>query len=117
MVLKVVVVDLLDREQRAQCPMREIGEKTMLKIPALALLAALVVASPASAHRRHYAVAHRGHNSAVVVDPNGLNAFGLVPPGYPLSALLYDPVRNRSYNPALNGGGSAGYNPAKPNID
>ena len=49
----------------------------MLKITALAVLAAvLVVASPAYAHRRHNAVAHRGHNSAVVFDPNGLNAFG-----------------------------------------
>jgi hypothetical protein len=82
----------------------------MLKIPALSVLAAvLVVASPANAHRRHNAVAHSGYNSAVV-DPNGLNAFGLAPPGYPPSALLYDPVRNGSYNPALNGGGSAGYN-------
>jgi hypothetical protein len=75
----------------------------MVKIPALAVLAAvLVIASPASAHRRH--------NSAVVVDPNGLNAFGLAPSGYPPSALLYDPVLNGSYNPALNGGCSAGYN-------
>jgi hypothetical protein len=83
----------------------------MVKITALAVLAAvLIVASPASAHRRHNAVAHRDHNSAVVVDPNGLNAFGLAPPGYPPGALLYDPVRNGSYNPALNGGGSAGYN-------
>jgi hypothetical protein len=73
----------------------------MLKIPALALLAVLVVASPASAHRHHYAVAHRGHNSAVVVDPNGLNAFGLVPPGYPPSALLYDPVGNRSLQSSI----------------
>jgi hypothetical protein len=83
----------------------------MVKITALAVLAAvLIVASPASAHRRHNAVAHRDHNSAVVVDPNGLNAFGLAPLGYPPGALLYDPVRNGSYNPALNGGGSTGYN-------
>ena len=85
----------------------------MVKIPAFAVLAAVlvVVASPASAHRRHDAMAHRGYyNSAVVVDPNGLNAFGLTPLGYPPGALLYDPVRNGSYNPALNGGGSAGYN-------
>jgi hypothetical protein len=84
----------------------------MVKIPAFAVLAAVlvVVASPASAHRRHNAMAHRGYNSAVVVDPNGLSAFGLAPPRYPPGALLYDPVRNGSYNPALNGGGSAGYN-------
>jgi hypothetical protein len=80
----------------------------VLKISALAVLAAVLVAvaSPASSHRRHNAVAHRGYyNSAVVVDPNGFNAFGQTPSG-----LLYDPVRNGSYNPALNGGGSAGYN-------
>jgi len=84
----------------------------MLKISALAVLAAIlvVVASPASAHRRHNAMAHRSYNSAVVVDPNGFHALGLAPPGYPPGALLYDPVRNGSYNPALNGGGSAGYN-------
>jgi len=110
MEFKVVVVDLLDREQRAQCPMREIGEKTMVKIPALAaLIAVVVVASPAFAHPRHNAMAHRGHNSAVVVDPNGLHAFGLAP-GYPPRAVLYDPALNGSYNPALNGAGSAGYN-------
>jgi len=101
MELKVVVVDLLDREQRAQCPMREIGEKTMVKIPALAVLAAvLVIASPASAHRRYGAVAHLAH-SAAVVDPNGLHAFGLVP---------RDPPGGGLFVPALNGGGSAGFN-------
>ena len=82
----------------------------MVKIPALAVLAVvLVVASPASAQRRHNAVAHRSHNSAVVVDPNGLHAFGLAP-GYPPGAVLYDPVLNGAYNPPLNGAGSAGYN-------
>jgi hypothetical protein len=82
--------------------MREIGEKTMVKIPALAVLAAvLVLASPASAHWRHNAVAHRGHNSAVVVDPDGLHAFGLVPRDPPGAGL---------FDPALNGGGSAGFN-------
>jgi hypothetical protein len=80
----------------------------MVKIPAFAVVAAVlvVVASPASAQRRHNAA----DNSAVMVDPNGLNAFGLASPGYPPGALLYDPVRNGSYNPTLNGGGSAGYN-------
>ena len=74
----------------------------MVKIPALAVLAVvLVVASPASAHRRHSALAHRAHNSTVVVDPNGLHAFGLVP---------RDPPGVRLFNPALNGAGSAGFN-------
>ena len=81
----------------------------MFKISTLAVLAAVLVAvaSPASAHRRNNAVAHRGYyNSAVVVDQNGFNAFGqTTSPG-----SLYDPVRNGFYNPALNGGGSAGYN-------
>ena len=82
----------------------------MVKIPALAaLIAVVVVASPAFAHPRHNAMAHRGHNSAVVVDPNGLHAFGLAP-GYPPRAVLYDPVLNGAYNPPLNGAGSAGYN-------
>jgi hypothetical protein len=87
--------------------MRKLGEKTMVKIHALAVLAAvLVVASPASAHGRHN---HRGHDSVVVADPNGLHALGLAP-GYPPGAVLYDPAINGSYNPALNGAGSAGYN-------
>ena len=82
----------------------------MVKIPAFAALAAvLVVASPTFAHPRHNAAAHRGHNGAVVIDPNGLHALGLAR-GYPPRAVLYDPALNGSYNPAFNGGGSAGYN-------
>jgi hypothetical protein len=85
-------------------------EKTIVKIPALAALAAVMVAaSPAFAHRRHNAVAHRGHNSAVVVDPDGLHALGLAL-RYPPRAVSYDPALNGSHKPALNVGGSAGYN-------
>jgi hypothetical protein len=73
----------------------------MVKIVAFAVVAAvLVVASPASA-QHHKAVAHRGHNNAVVVDPNGLHAFALAP---------RDPLGAGSDDPALTGGGSAGYN-------
>ena len=74
----------------------------MVKIAAFAVLAAvLVVASPASAQPHHKAAAHRDHNSAVVVDPDGLHAFALAPG---------DPPGAGSYDPALTGGGSAGYN-------
>jgi hypothetical protein len=80
-------------------------EKTIVKIPALAALAAvMVVASPAFAHQRHNAVAHRGHNT-VVVDPNGLHAFALTP-GDPPGVGPYD----GPYDRALTGGGTAGYN-------
>jgi hypothetical protein len=89
-------------ESNAQCPMRKIGGQTMVKIPAFAVLAAvLVVALPASAQPRHNAVAHRGHNSGLVVDPNGLHAFALTPG---------DPSGAGPYDRALTGGGSAGYN-------
>jgi hypothetical protein len=75
----------------------------MVKIFAFAVLAAIVAASPASAQPHHKAAAYRGHTRAVVVDPNGLNAFGMVPG---------DPPGAGSYDPALTGGGSAGYNAA-----
>ena len=80
----------------------------MVKIPAFAVLAAIVAASPASAHPHHKAAAYRGHTRAVVVDPNGLHAFSFVP-GDPPGARLYDPGSGL-YDPALTGGGSAGYN-------
>jgi hypothetical protein len=73
----------------------------MVKIPALAVLVAIVAASPVSAQPHHKAAAYRGHTRAVVVDPNGLHALSLVPG---------DPPGAASYNPALMGGGSAGYN-------
>jgi hypothetical protein len=70
----------------------------MVKISAFAVLAAVVAMSPASAQSHHKAAAYRGHTSSVAIDPNGLHAFALVPPGA------------RSDDPALTGGGSAGYN-------
>lgn len=76
----------------------------MVKIAAFAVVAAVfVVASPASAQPHHKAVAHQGHNNAVVVDPNGFHSFALVPG---------DPPAAESYDPALTGGGRAGYNAA-----
>jgi hypothetical protein len=72
----------------------------MVKIPAFAVLVAIVAASPVSAQPHHKA-AYRGHTRAMVVDPNGLHALSLVPG---------DPPGAGSYNPALTGGGSAGYN-------
>jgi hypothetical protein len=44
-------------------------------------------------------MAYRGHTRAVVVDPNGLHSFASVPGD-----------RAGSSDPALTGGGSAGYN-------
>jgi hypothetical protein len=73
----------------------------MVKILAFAVLAAIVATSPASAQPHHKAATFRGHTRAVVVDPYGLHAFSLVPG---------DPPAAGSYNPALTGGGSAGYN-------
>jgi hypothetical protein len=73
----------------------------MVKISAFAALVAIVAASPASAQPHHRAAAYRGHTRAVVVDPNGLHAFALAPG---------DPPSAGSYDPALTGGGSAGYN-------
>lgn len=65
----------------------------MVKIAAFAVVAAVfVVASPASAQPHHKAVAHQGHNNAVVVDPNGFHSFALVP-GDPPAAESYDPER------------------------
>lgn len=74
----------------------------MVKIIAFAVAAAiLVIAAPASAQPNRQAVTHRGHNNAVVVDPNGIHAFALAP---------RDPPGAGSHDPALTGGGSAGYN-------
>ncbi len=76
----------------------------MIKIVAFAVVAAnLVVTSPASAQPHHKVVAHRGHNDAVVVDRSGFHAFALAPRGSAGAG---------SYDPAVTGGGSAGYNAA-----
>jgi hypothetical protein len=76
----------------------------MVKISAFAVfavLAAIVAASPASAQAHHKAAAYRGHTRAAVVDPKGLHAFAL---------FRGDPPGARPDDPALAGGGSAGYN-------
>jgi len=72
------------RATRSQCPatLCKLGDKRWSKLigfAALAVLAAIMAASPTSAHLHRRAAAARGHTAAASIDPNGLYPFARLP--------------------------------------
>jgi hypothetical protein len=122
--------DLLrDGQQGLSCLLRNARRKTMSKLSALVLIATIATAAsalpafaqsfdpdagtgniapfnaaPSAPQTERVAVRQAGHVTAAARQASGLHAFAMV------TAAPGDRVGGVSYDPALTGGGSLGYN-------